>query len=206
MEEVDFIIGGDGSKMLDLLEMVESERLQDRVELLGAVPHADVPSTLRRGDVFLNCSLTESFCIAILEAASTGLLVVSTNVGGVPEVLPPDMILLAQPTVPDLVRKVKEAVSRMQKLDEIDIWRHRNHNRVSSMYSWERVCRETIMVYKGALRLPRKSFSYRIARFSNLGGVSGLVAVLALAIVEVWFHFVVWWQPESSIDIVPDLT
>jgi phosphatidylinositol N-acetylglucosaminyltransferase subunit A len=39
-----------------------------------------------RGHVFLNCSLTESFCIAILEAASCGLFVVSTNVGGVPEV------------------------------------------------------------------------------------------------------------------------
>ena len=32
--------------------------------------------------MFLNCSLTESFCIAILEAACTGLFVVSTNVGG----------------------------------------------------------------------------------------------------------------------------
>ncbi|KAK8545482.1 hypothetical protein V6N12_026316 [Hibiscus sabdariffa] len=31
------------------------------------------------------CSLTEAFCIAILEAASCGLLTVSTRVGGVPE-------------------------------------------------------------------------------------------------------------------------
>jgi glycosyltransferase involved in cell wall biosynthesis len=30
-------------------------------------------------------SLTEAFCIAILEAASCGLLTVSTRVGGVPE-------------------------------------------------------------------------------------------------------------------------
>lgn len=36
----------------------------------------------------LHCysSLTEAFCIAILEAASCGLLTVSTRVGGVPEV------------------------------------------------------------------------------------------------------------------------
>jgi len=39
---------------------------------------------LVRGHIFLNCSLTEAFCIAILEAASAGLFVVSTNVGGVP--------------------------------------------------------------------------------------------------------------------------
>ncbi len=35
--------------------------------------------------------------IFILEAASCGLLVVSTDVGGVTEVLPDDMIYLAKP-------------------------------------------------------------------------------------------------------------
>jgi phosphatidylinositol glycan class A protein len=43
--------------------------------------------------------LTESFCIAILEAACCGLFVVSTDVGGVPEVLPPKMAFLAKPNV-----------------------------------------------------------------------------------------------------------
>jgi phosphatidylinositol glycan class A protein len=91
LPQVDFIVGGDGNKLLSLQEMVEREHLQDRVSFLGAVPHKNVASVLRQGHVFLNCSLTESFCIAILEAASCGLLVVSTNVGGVPEVLEPDM-------------------------------------------------------------------------------------------------------------------
>lgn len=36
--------------------------------------------------IFFYSSLTEAFCIAILEAASCGLLTVSTRVGGVPEV------------------------------------------------------------------------------------------------------------------------
>ncbi len=44
-------------------------QLHDRVELLGAVPHKNVRDVLVRGHIFLNASLTESFCIAILEAA-----------------------------------------------------------------------------------------------------------------------------------------
>ena len=52
---------------------------------------------LVRGDIFLNCSLTEAFCIAIVEAACCGLMVVSTSVGGVPEVLAPPYIVLAEP-------------------------------------------------------------------------------------------------------------
>jgi phosphatidylinositol glycan class A protein len=41
--------------------------------------------------------LTEAFCIAIVEAASCGLLVVSTKVGGIPEVLPREMIIFSNP-------------------------------------------------------------------------------------------------------------
>lgn len=82
---VRFVIGGDGLKRVRLEEMREKHYLQDKVEMLGAVPHAQVRSVLVSGHIFLNSSLTEAFCIAILEAASCGLLTVSTRVGGVPE-------------------------------------------------------------------------------------------------------------------------
>lgn len=83
--KVRFIVGGDGPKRVRLEEMRERHSLQDRVEMLGSVPHAHVRSVLISGHIFLNSSLTEAFCIAILEAASCGLLTVSTRVGGVPE-------------------------------------------------------------------------------------------------------------------------
>jgi len=51
---------------------------------------------LTRGQIYLNTSLTEAFGISIIEAASTGLFVVSTKVGGVPEILPGDMIEFAR--------------------------------------------------------------------------------------------------------------
>lgn len=100
---VDFVIGGDGPKRLLLEEMIAKsvERdwfsslltffrhgLQDRVHLAGAISHTQVRNFLSQGDIFLNCSLTEAFCIAILEASCCGLSVVSTRVGGVEEVLP----------------------------------------------------------------------------------------------------------------------
>ena len=69
----------------------------DRLTLLGTVPHAQVPKLLAKGHIFLNTSLTEAFCITIVEAASCGLQVVSTRVGGIPEVLPPHLISLAEP-------------------------------------------------------------------------------------------------------------
>lgn len=38
------LIGGDGPKLIDLLQMREKYLLQDRIELLGPVRHGDVRS------------------------------------------------------------------------------------------------------------------------------------------------------------------
>lgn len=91
------LIGGDGPKMIDLLQMRERHFLHDRIVLLGSVRHQDVRSVLIQGQVYLNHSLTEAFGIGLLEAACAGLYVVSTKVGGVPEVLPQDLVSFANP-------------------------------------------------------------------------------------------------------------
>lgn len=52
--QVRFVIGGDGPKRVRLEEMREKHSLQDRVEMLGAVPHARVQSVLISGHIFLN--------------------------------------------------------------------------------------------------------------------------------------------------------
>lgn len=204
LPQVDFIVGGDGNKWLSLQEMVEREQLQNRVEFLGAVPHVQVAGVLRRGHVFLNCSLTESFCIAILEAASCGLLVVSTNVGGVPEVLPsPEMVVLCDPNVKALVDGVKEAVKRQESDEPVDPMEA--HRQIETMYSWHRVAKQTVQVYDRIVTEPAQSFTARLACFQSLGGVSGFVAGLLAVIIEIWIRFVVWMRPRSSIDTVFDL-
>nr|XP_023026064.1 phosphatidylinositol N-acetylglucosaminyltransferase subunit A [Leptinotarsa decemlineata] len=90
-------------KML-LEEIRERRGLQDRVTLLGSLEHSQVRNVLVKGDIFLNTSLTEAYCMAIVEAASCGLKVVSTRVGGIPEVLPEDLIYLTEPNVPSLLK------------------------------------------------------------------------------------------------------
>ena len=83
-----FIIAGDGDKFDLLQEFIKIYGFKERVELLGGIIHDNVAGVLNRGHIFLNTSLTETFCLSMLEAASCGLIVVSTNVGGIPEVLP----------------------------------------------------------------------------------------------------------------------
>lgn len=65
---------GDGPKRWLLEEVRERCGLQDRVELLGALEHCQIRNVLTRGHIFLNTSLTEAYCMAIVEAASCGLV------------------------------------------------------------------------------------------------------------------------------------
>ena len=67
-------------------------------------------------------SLTEAFCTAIVEAACCGLHVISTRVGGVPEVLPPEVMTLApvDPTAfQDVVESVLEEYKSGRLLDRL---------------------------------------------------------------------------------------
>jgi len=196
-DAVDFLIGGSGSKMLDLQEMVERERLEDRVTFLGALAHEQVRDTLVQGDIFLNCSLTESFCIAILEAACAGLFVVSTNVGGIPEVLPDDMVLLSEPNVQSMVASLSQAINNALAIDEFPA--SQRHKRIEELYSWHRVARDTISVYDGILSQQRKTFLKSMSCYQSLGGISGFLACCLVVIIHLWLRIVFLWDPEESI-------
>jgi len=76
-----------------MVDMVDKHGLNNWVELLGMISNHKIWDVLIWGQIFLNTTLSEAFCIANLEAASMGLLVVSTNVGGVCEVLPESMAI-----------------------------------------------------------------------------------------------------------------
>lgn len=75
--------------MKPLKEMVRIRNLTNRANIHGGLPNAKALAIVKKCDIFLNTALTESFGIAIVEAASLGLHVITSNVGGVAEVLPP---------------------------------------------------------------------------------------------------------------------
>ncbi|GIX74860.1 n-acetylglucosaminyl-phosphatidylinositol biosynthetic protein [Caerostris extrusa] len=131
------VISGDGPKRIVLEEVRERYQLQERVILLGSVKHENVRDVLIKGDIFLNASLTEAFCMAILEAACCGLQVVTTSVGGVPEVLPPNLVWLTEPSVDGLLNGLEQAMQDRanNKVMPPDL----AHKQLSKMYQWDDV-------------------------------------------------------------------
>lgn len=157
-----------------------------------------------QGNIFLNTSLTEAFCIAIVEAACCGLQVVSTRVGGVPEVLPPDLITLATPSVSGLVVALEGAIQR-HHCGRV-VLPHVMHERVRDMYKWQDVAERTEQVYNRVSQEKGRSFPERIHRFHQRDPLAGKLYVFALAIMYVFYLILCFLQPEKDIEVMPDAT
>lgn len=193
---VDFLIGGDGQKRICLEEMIELNNLQGRVTLLGSVPHEQVRDVLIRGDIFLNCSLTEAFCMAIIEAAACGLQVVTTNVGGIPEVLPDDMVWLASPETNSLLAAINQALDDKKNgriVEPIEC-----HRRISSYYQWVDVAERTQNVYKAAYSAEPCSLGERLLKLNSCGPIFGQLFVIIAMIEHLLFLFYSWFIPNPS--------
>lgn len=88
-------IYGYGALQDELSAQIARLGLEGKVRLEGRT--ADSPATLGGLDVFVFSSVNEGLPLVILEAMAAGLPIVSTNVGGIPEVLPRESAWLCPP-------------------------------------------------------------------------------------------------------------
>lgn len=197
VERLQLITAGDGPKRIDLEQMKETNMLHDRVELLGAVKHSEVRNVLVQGQIFLNTSLTEAFCIGIVEAACCGLLVVSTKVGGVPEVLPRHMILFGKPEEDDLVSTVNRAINVVKRKE---VNSQQFHDEVKEMYSWMNVAERTEIVYNRMMQMDAVPLIERLRRYFGCGVWAGKLFCVIVTLIYFYYVLLEWLFPRSDID------
>ncbi|GAA5887490.1 hypothetical protein JCM16303_003435 [Sporobolomyces ruberrimus] len=200
--DVQFLIGGDGPKIVELDQMRDKYQtlLRDRVQLLGPVKHEDVRSLLSRAQIFLNPSLTEAFGIGILEAACAGLFVVSTRVGGVPEVLPSRLIEFAEPEVDDLVQAISRGINHVKSGKHDPLYAYET---LKDVYSWTDVAERTEKVYRSSLEVERVPVVERLRRYNGTGRVFGIIMCIIVMVDYVWLALLDSWDPREKIDPAP---
>uniref|UniRef100_A0A0E0FW77 Phosphatidylinositol N-acetylglucosaminyltransferase n=1 Tax=Oryza nivara TaxID=4536 RepID=A0A0E0FW77_ORYNI len=151
--KVRFIVGGDGPKRVRIEEMREKFSLQDRVEMLGAVPHA--------------------------------------------QVLPDDMVVLAEPAPEDMVRAVRKAIDMLPGIDPQVM-----HLRMKKLYSWDDVAKRTEIVYDRAMQSPQTDLLERLPR---CGAWAGKLFCLVMIINYLLWCLLEYLQPTEGIEEVPDI-
>jgi len=175
--------------------------LQDRVEMIGPIRHEEVRDVMVRGHIYLHPSLTEAFGTVLVEAASCGLYVVCTEVGGIPEVLPSWMTVFARPEEDDVVTATCRAIAELRRGN---VKTEKFHQRVQKMYSWTNVAMRTERVYDMICRAERVSLMDRLKRYYGCGVWAGKLFVICAVVDYLLWLVLEFWYPRSGIDIARD--
>lgn len=107
------VLAGKGVLDTELRKLSAELNIDKRVVFLGY--RKDIPEVLRAYDVFVLPSLSEGFGLALMEAMTSGIPVIASNVGGVPEILhSPSLGIMVSPS------SVEELASAMERLCAMD--------------------------------------------------------------------------------------
>ncbi|HJZ69894.1 MAG TPA: glycosyltransferase family 4 protein [Blastocatellia bacterium] len=84
--EARLIVAGDGTERRSLLELAQNFQLRN-VDFRGAVAPQDMPALYDEADIFVNASDVDNQPLSIIEAFASGLPVVTTDTGGIGEMV-----------------------------------------------------------------------------------------------------------------------
>lgn len=147
-----FLISGKGlgDEAQRLKRLVKKFGVEDKVHFLGYYPDEKLPNLYRAADLFVFPSIYENMPFAVLEALASGLSVVTTRVGGIPEIIvdgvngfliePYDSLRLAEQLIflienPALAFEVSQAGRRT----------------VEEKFNWKSIVSQVADVYREAI-------------------------------------------------------
>ena len=142
-------LGGDG-EVEKLRALIEQYQLGNNVTFLGFVTGSEKEALLRAADVYILPSYNEGLPISILEAMSYGLPIISTGVGGIPEVVLPHKngLLVEAGDQEAIYEAIRFFVDHPDKISEYGI---RSHEIVAQRYFPQPVMDILAQVYHALL-------------------------------------------------------
>ncbi|HEX6702083.1 MAG TPA: glycosyltransferase [Gaiellaceae bacterium] len=130
------------------------------VSFHGLRPKRELAERMRAADLFVLASRFENNPCVVLEAMASGLPVVATRVGGLPELVDERTGLLAEPRDPEsIARRIGEALDRLDAFDRGEIAR-----RARERYGREAVGALLLRAYEDAQREAEAPSAKRLAK------------------------------------------
>jgi len=145
-----YAVAGIGDRQQALERLVAELGLVDAVRLLGFVPDDDLPALYTAADLFVLASrrydlLVEGFGIAVVEASASGLPVIGSRSGGLPEAVREGVTgVIVEPDDPGSV-----AAAAIRLLEDEPLRRRMGHAgraAVEEYYNWDRVAADFVRI------------------------------------------------------------
>ena len=82
-----FIIIGSGPELPKLTQLVQENNLSEKVFILGSKPNSIIQDFYAAASIFINPTMAEGFPRVLLEAQAAGLPIVTTDAGGIKDII-----------------------------------------------------------------------------------------------------------------------
>jgi glycosyltransferase involved in cell wall biosynthesis len=137
----------------DFIQKISSSALRERVRFIGYVTDEELRALYSSCRVFAYPSLYEGFGLPPLEAMACGAAVVASRVGAHIEVLGEEAAVLVPP---EDARKLADALGGLLADDDARRSLSGRGRGRAARFTWEGTARETLEVYRGALKRARR--------------------------------------------------
>ena len=144
---IHFVVAGDGPLREEIMNSVKVMGLEQHITFLGF--RKDVPPILKSLDVFLMTSKTEGLGSVLLEAFACGIPVVSTNAGGIPEIVKQNQTGLIAPVGDE--QELANQVDQLLSNDELRNSLVNNATEFVKHFSIKATALQTKAVYQSLL-------------------------------------------------------
>ena len=116
-----YFVGG-GAGFDDIQAYVNHQKLESRIQLLGALPREEVVERIAESDVFVLASHYEPFGVVVIESLALGKPVVATRCGGPDEIVTPANGLLVPIQSPhELGQAMRQIMNNITKYNPYEI-------------------------------------------------------------------------------------
>ena len=139
-------IAGSGPELHNLRALVSQLGLDEHIVFAGTIDNAEMASLYARADCMLNPSTVDNMPVSILEAFASGVPVVSTNAGGIPDMVEDGVSGLLVP-VGDDVAMAHCALDLLRQRHKALALRQAGL-REAQRYSWPQVSRLWLDAYR----------------------------------------------------------
>lgn len=139
-------VAGTGPERERLIALAENLGLDSALSFCGRIDNAEIPALYASADCMLNPSTVDNMPISILEALASGVPVVSTNAGGIPDMVEHGVSALLVP-IGDPGEMARETIRILSDRALADAQRAAGLAEVAR-YAWPRVREQWFAVYR----------------------------------------------------------
>jgi glycosyltransferase involved in cell wall biosynthesis len=143
---VQLVVIGEGPEQPALERIAGELGIAQQVKFVGWQPRESVRVWMQRAKLLVLPSVEEGLGVVLLEALACGTPIVGSDVGGIPDVVVPEVGMLVPPADPE---RLAAAANRL--LGDVQLWHRMSRQarlHAESHYDWPKIAERFIEIYR----------------------------------------------------------